>query len=297
MHFNADVVVSALSKLSRQLSCQVFDISVFVCLQPQVFWAPKSDIFSFRLLPEMTYSGVCRLCLCGTHNLVGLIQSDESFCEKVQKYLDIDVRLFSSFCVLRLCIQFITSSGVQVSSDDRIISNVCRKCVDRVEDFHQFYVRTAQNQQLLSSSQAIIHESDADKMEKTIVIVGSEHSALIEIPFSHLSQHQTVEVISDEIIQMEQISVQTVSAMDNFDSHFEEINEEYCDDGEEVDEREVEADNCEEIELDEQKFSEFPECLIKDAKLIVHGKELVELMSRFYRLECDICSSHKNSPT
>lgn len=35
--------------------------------------------------------------------------------------------------------------------------------------------------------------------------------------------------------------------------------------------------------------SEFPKELIKDGKLTIKGKELTKLISKFYRLECDLC--------
>lgn len=54
-------------------------------------------------------------------------------------------------------------------------------------------------------------------------------------------------------------------------------------------------DSSEDIVLDRnnEKFEGFPKCVIKDSKLIVRGKQLLEMMSQFYRLECDVCPSFK----
>lgn len=64
------------------------------------------------------------------------------------------------------------------------------------------------------------------------------------------------------------------------------------------DDDEVEADESqdtqlEHIDLDNEKFAGFPKYIIKDSKLIIRGKQLVDLMSRFYRLECDLCPAFK----
>lgn len=40
-------------------------------------------------------------------------------------------------------------------------------------------------------------------------------------------------------------------------------------------------------------FSEFPEKIIEDSKMIVKGKELMTLISRFYRVNCEICEGAK----
>lgn len=43
------------------------------------------------------------------------------------------------------------------------------------------------------------------------------------------------------------------------------------------------------IDIEDDRFNGFPKVIIKDGRLAIRGKQLVELMSKFYRLECDIC--------
>lgn len=57
--------------------------------------------------------------------------------------------------------------------------------------------------------------------------------------------------------------------------------------GEESDADDVSIDN---LDMDNERFEGFPKYMIKDSKLIVRGTQLMELMSKFYRLECDVCS-------
>lgn len=61
-------------------------------------------------------------------------------------------------------------------------------------------------------------------------------------------------------------------------------------------EDEIEMNDVEvidEIDIENDRFNGFPKQIIKDAKLVIRGKQLVELMSKFYRLECDLCEDAK----
>lgn len=50
--------------------------------------------------------------------------------------------------------------------------------------------------------------------------------------------------------------------------------------------------------INDLQISEFPKKLIENHQLILKGKELSKLVSKFYRLECDLCleSSDKKAP-
>lgn len=48
-----------------------------------------------------------------------------------------------------------------------------------------------------------------------------------------------------------------------------------------------------ETEEERNKFKKFPTDLIRDSKLTYKGKELIRLMTNFYRLECDLCLEAK----
>lgn len=42
--------------------------------------------------------------------------------------------------------------------------------------------------------------------------------------------------------------------------------------------------------LENIEFPNFPKKIIQDTKLLIRGKALISLMSKFYRLECDLCA-------
>lgn len=44
-------------------------------------------------------------------------------------------------------------------------------------------------------------------------------------------------------------------------------------------------------------FSKFPDKIIQDTKLLIRGKKLMFLMSKFYRLDCDLCEDDSKKPT
>lgn len=44
-------------------------------------------------------------------------------------------------------------------------------------------------------------------------------------------------------------------------------------------------------------FSKFPDKIIQDTKLLIRGKKLMLLMSKFYRLDCDLCENNSKKPT
>ncbi|CAO1438837.1 unnamed protein product [Diamesa tonsa] len=63
-----------------------------------------------------------------------------------------------------------------------------------------------------------------------------------------------------------------------------------------LDEMEVKMDDVDDsvgMKLEPMNLDGFPKELIKDSKIIIRGKELSKLISKFYCLECDLCSSGK----
>uniref|UniRef100_A0A1B0CA46 Putative transcription factor grauzone n=1 Tax=Lutzomyia longipalpis TaxID=7200 RepID=A0A1B0CA46_LUTLO len=47
--------------------------------------------------------------------------------------------------------------------------------------------------------------------------------------------------------------------------------------------------------LENIEFPDFPKRIIQDSKLLIRGKPLISLMSKFYRLECDLCTDGSKS--
>lgn len=78
------------------------------------------------------------------------------------------------------------------------------------------------------------------------------------------------------------------AAVDSDDNNDDECNADAVDD---VDMNDIEV--IDEIDIENERFNGFPKLIIKDAKLVIRGRQLVELMSKFYRLECDLCDDGK----
>ncbi|XP_055703483.1 transcription factor grauzone-like [Phlebotomus papatasi] len=73
----------------------------------------------------------------------------------------------------------------------------------------------------------------------------------------------------------------------------EELDTESCDKLEELplDTKEDEESS----HLENIEFPNFPKKIIQDTKLLIRGKALISLMSKFYRLECDLCAEGSKS--
>lgn len=72
-----------------------------------------------------------------------------------------------------------------------------------------------------------------------------------------------------------------------------------CDSDGTVDLNESDDEKCNEpsecdLFLDHEKFAGFPKVIIENSKLIFRGKKLLDLLSRFYRLECDMCTDNQH---
>ncbi|KAG4066618.1 hypothetical protein HA402_007254 [Bradysia odoriphaga] len=72
-----------------------------------------------------------------------------------------------------------------------------------------------------------------------------------------------------------------------------------CDSDGTVDLNESDDEKCNEpsecdLFLDHEKFAGFPKVVIENSKLIFRGKKLLDLLSRFYRLECDMCTDNQH---
>lgn len=78
------------------------------------------------------------------------------------------------------------------------------------------------------------------------------------------------------------------AAVDSDDNIDDECNADAVDD---IDMNDIEV--IDEIDIEDDRFNGFPKLIIKDAKLVIRGRQLVELMSKFYRLECDLCEDSK----
>lgn len=55
------------------------------------------------------------------------------------------------------------------------------------------------------------------------------------------------------------------------------------------DENAIDHDDVVNTDLQKEKFKDFPTKFIEDAKLLYKGRDLLEMISKFYQLECDQC--------
>lgn len=69
----------------------------------------------------------------------------------------------------------------------------------------------------------------------------------------------------------------------------EESDEEDLYNADENDSQIVTTNAVDSFKIDRQKFKDFPTKLIEDSKLMYKGRDLLEMISKFYRLECDQC--------
>lgn len=49
------------------------------------------------------------------------------------------------------------------------------------------------------------------------------------------------------------------------------------------------SDMIDDLTINHEKFKDFPKKLIENTKLLYKGRELIEIISKFYRLVCDLC--------
>ncbi|KAJ6646927.1 Transcription factor grauzone [Pseudolycoriella hygida] len=95
--------------------------------------------------------------------------------------------------------------------------------------------------------------------------------------------------------KVEESDIETVQSKDDI---VDDNNDVYDSDGT-VDLNECEDDkfnvptNCD-VFLADEKFAGFPKVIIENSKLIFRGKKLLDLLSKFYRLECDICTENQH---
>lgn len=90
--------------------------------------------------------------------------------------------------------------------------------------------------------------------------------------------------IERELDSLQNDAYAVIDGEDNHMDDGDERNNDDDDDGTEL---------IDEIDLENERFRGFPKLLVRDSKLVIRGKQLVELMSKFYRLECDQCDNIK----
>lgn len=101
--------------------------------------------------------------------------------------------------------------------------------------------------------------------------------------------------IQDETSQPMQINIEReldALAVDDITSEIrsESDNEAQCnDDDDEITQDNDNAPTIDDLEHDGERFKGFPTKLIEDSKLLYKGRDLLDMISTFYKLECDVC--------
>lgn len=136
------------------------------------------------------------------------------------------------------------------------------------------------------SSQTSEHDNSHVKLAETmrsdcgVNSVESNHST------ATLNYANSV-IIERELSQIESDDISIDARDDNFNDEDDDENEyEDCEDN---DCSKYTKNDIDESNMNHVRFSEFPTVMINDSKLIFKGKELLELMTKFYKLECDRC--------
>lgn len=99
------------------------------------------------------------------------------------------------------------------------------------------------------------------------------------------------DAIKEEIDFDDQLSIDNDDAMDDEFVIEDDSSGDNDDDGNENDDDD--SASITEIDCDNEKFAGFPKHIIKNSKLFIRGKPLLELITNFYRLECDLCPAFR----
>lgn len=171
---------------------------------------------------------------------------------------------------------------LKIDDDDPFSKSVCRACVDRVVGFDEFYKIVLENQKSLRNMQpTIIFRDDAsDKITDSTSI---EEYAIMEeakpvdglknpLPNQNINASE-MDTPADELDTMSCSSVETETDANN------DIDAEHP----------TNTLNDSELKRKISGSQEFPTELIRDNKLIFHGRELMNLIEKFYTLSCDQC--------
>lgn len=172
---------------------------------------------------------------------------------------------------------------LKIDDDDPFSKSVCRSCVDRVVGFDEFYKIVAENQKTLRNIQPIIifRDEALDKITHSTTI--EEYAIMEEANPDDCStdslpnQNKNASEIDTPAEEYDNTSYSTVETEDENDNN--DMDTEYP------------TNDLNDSAL-KRKISgaqEFPTELVRNNKLIFRGQELINLIQKFYTLNCDQC--------
>lgn len=163
---------------------------------------------------------------------------------------------------------------------------ICKPCTENVESFHSFYEEIHKNQQNFDEQQAIQQAVAQQNDEiRYIILLKDNQIGIVEDEDLNNIEHQLkiIDIPTEDVIDVNATLIESHSKLvgenDRDDNSSKEI----------IKNEHAKSD----ISLDLLNFDNFPKVLINDGKLIIKGKELSKLIAKFYRLECDLCSTKK----
>lgn len=195
---------------------------------------------------------------------------------------------------------------------------VCRHCIHRIQLFDKFCDEVVHNQEVLRSSKSknqnhstsLIQLSSgnvpfANENGTFIITVANTHD-IVAIDDKKPNDDNLIDVIHEEQIICSETSIkpntinieQELDDLASTDIAAELRGESENDDGCDEDEDEAEDENGDEDspsnngDIDDSthlQYKNFPTKILDGCKLLYKGPDLLNMISQFYRLECDQC--------
>ncbi|CRK91671.1 CLUMA_CG005320, isoform A [Clunio marinus] len=196
----------------------------------------------------------CRLCFDRTTEYFTI---DVNFRGKILKYLNLQL------------------------SDNALI---CKTCTEKIDAFDQFYELIHKSQENFYKQQTLAQVEAQQNNEIRYIIVLKDNKSQLKLNEASSGDSNSIESGKEKIAQ------ETVNPIfsQNFHCKVVELAEEKLQEtnqsqsDEEIEKASVERElNC--------NLDKFPKEMIKNGRLVVKGKALVQLVTKFYRLECSLC--------
>lgn len=202
---------------------------------------------------------------------------------------------------------------------DLLPRTVCQSCIERIQTFDRFCDEVKQNQDLLRVSLSKEVNSGIDALDTSsnliqvspVIIPKSNQTLIITLQTDSTLSYESNEAskciqIDDKTIN-QPIQNAIVSVIEKFDENAinvscieRELDELATDDitSDEHIESDIEDDglaktvnlNVNNINnVNEERFKDFPAQIIDGCRLLFRGHDLLKMISKFYRLQCDQC--------
>lgn len=205
---------------------------------------------------------------------------------------------------------------------------VCWECIDRIQGFDKFCSKVAHHQQLLQLSKSTeVNETQVNTPASFIQLAKGTGTLIITLQTTSVSSNLSepvlerthsspnevktevnvnlneypTELIVGQCIDSTPIptpisSISIERELDDLaddeikasDVHMETDNEDAYDEVESVIDAES-SKRANDISMNNEQYKNFPAKMIDGCKLLYKGRDLLGMISKFYRLECDQC--------